>query len=70
MTTVTVEVDLDQFETDELLSELNMRTDVPVAYSSTALTLINTIHEKRRLGRTDYQVDLDDLIHLVTGKIS
>ena len=63
---VEVEVDLHDFDSEQLLDELQKRDHwVP----SQDLLLIQEIYEKRRLGQ-DYQKTLDDLIYSTIGRIS
>lgn len=62
-----VEVDLSDFETSDLLEELESRGEI-VGDKSDNGVLVNSIYEKRRLGQ-DYQRELDNLIYQVTGKI-
>lgn len=66
MAYVEVEVDLSDFDTEELLKELELReTENPgFAYEE----LVRKIYEKRRLNK-DYQKELDQLIYSAIGKI-
>jgi hypothetical protein len=66
MAYVEVEVDLSDFDTKELLEELELRgTENPgFAYGE----LVRKIYEKRRLNQ-DYQKELDELIYFAIGKI-
>jgi len=66
MAYVEVEVDLSDFDTEELLDELELRgTESPgFVYSE----LVRKIYEKRRLNQ-DYQKELDQLIYSEIGKI-
>jgi hypothetical protein len=66
MTYVTVDVDLSDFDTDELVEELESRGEVIGGYENNSL--VTAIYEKRRLGQ-DYQTELDTLIYEVTGRI-
>lgn len=69
--TAEVEVDLSDFDTDDLVEELESRgldyntTDVD---ADLARMRLESVWNKRRLGH-DYQRDLDDLIYQVLGKI-
>ena len=63
---VEVEVDLDDFDDDELLEELERRGTGVMEYGNGTEVLLS-IHEKRRLGK-DYQQELDQLIWLGLGK--
>ena len=64
---VEVEVDLDDFDTDELIEELERRGTGTVEYGN-GTEVLQSIYEKRRLGQ-DYQSDLDQLIWLGLGRI-
>lgn len=70
-TEVEVEVDLGDFETDDLIEELESRGELssrtgPGPYDSNEL--VQQIWMQRRNGK-DYQRLLDDLIYAVTGRI-
>lgn len=64
---VDIEVDLDEFSDDDLISELKERG----YYFSTedVKGLVEEIFEKRR-NKKDFERELDDLIYLVIGRIS
>ena len=66
---VEVDVDLSDFDEDELVEELERRR-VPVTSGSTANTeeLVDTIYHRRRLGK-NFDSELDQLIYAVTGRI-
>lgn len=64
MTYISVDVDLSDFGTEDLVEELEFRGKT-VNYDFNAL--ITVIYEKRRLGQ-DYQNELDELIYQVTGR--
>jgi len=64
----TVDVDLDEFDTDDLIEELEKRGKGLEVGSQTGTELITAIYLKRRLGQ-DYQRELDELIYLGIGKI-
>ena len=64
-TEVDVDVDLADFDTDELIEELESRGHFD-DYNS--IRLVDAIYQKRRLGK-DYQPELDKLIFAVLGKI-
>lgn len=68
-TTVNVDVDveLSDFDTDDLIEELESRGEI-VGRRSDNGELVNLIYEKRRLNQ-DFQRDLDELIYQVTGRI-
>jgi hypothetical protein len=63
---VEVEVDLDDFDDDELIEELERRGTGTVDYGN-GTEVLQAIYQKRRLGQ-DYQADLDKLIWLGLGK--
>jgi hypothetical protein len=63
-----VEVDLSDFDTDDLLEELESRRAAPVE-TGDANQLLLAIWLKRRVGRVDYQMELDQLIYAGLGKI-
>lgn len=66
--TAEVEVDLADFDTDDLREELENRGEsIGPDYSSESLELITAIWQRRRLGQ-DYQRELDQLIYNVLGK--
>lgn len=65
-TEVEVEVDLADFDTDDLIEELESRGAGTTDYGD-GKDILMTIYEKRRLGR-DYQQELDQLIWLGLGK--
>jgi hypothetical protein len=67
-TEVEVDVDLNDFDTDDLVEELESRGMGFEVASETGTELLTTIYQKRRLGQ-DYQRELDDLIYLGIGKI-
>ena len=68
-TEVEVDVDLSEFDTEDLLDELASRSSLPVEGSDNAKELIEAIWLKRRLGNHDYQEELDKLIYTTLGKI-
>lgn len=73
MTYVTVDVDLSEFDTDDLRQELRDRGFyVSGSDDEIGLTpvheLVRQIYEKRRLGQ-DYQPQLDQLIYNEMGRI-
>ena len=65
---VEVDVDLSDFDTDDLIEELESRGMGFEVASQTGTELLTAIYLKRRLGQ-DYQRELDDLIYLGIGKI-
>ena len=64
---VEVDVDLDDFDTDDLIEELESRGAGTHEYGDGKEHLM-AIYEKRRLGK-DYQAELDQLIWLGLGKV-
>lgn len=68
-TEVEVDVSLSEFETEDLLDELESRGSLPVESKIDARELVETIWLKRRLGNHNYQAELDKLIYAVLGKI-
>lgn len=67
-TEVEVDVDLDDFDDDDLIEELERRGKSLEVNDRTGTELVTSIYEKRRLGK-NFDRELDDLIYLVTGKI-
>ncbi len=68
-TEVEVDVDLSDFETDDLLEELENRGALPVDSGVDAKSVLESIWLKRRMGRKDYERELDQLIYAGLGKI-
>jgi hypothetical protein len=66
-TEVEVEVDLTDFDTEDLLEELEDRGKLPVGESFACKALVEQIWMKRRQGNHDYQRELDQLIYQVIG---
>jgi hypothetical protein len=64
---VEVDVDLSDFETDDLIEELESRGSGVMNYGD-GTDVLRAIYEKRRLGQ-DYQAELDQLIWLGLGKV-
>lgn len=65
-TEVEVDVDLSEFDTDDLIEELESRGAGTSEFGD-GKELLQTIYEKRRLGK-DYQTELDQLIWMGIGK--
>jgi hypothetical protein len=71
-TEVEVDVDMSEFETDDLIEELENRG---LDYNTKGVDademrlLLESIWHKRRVGNPDYQRELDRLIYGVLGKI-
>ena len=68
-TEVEVDVDLGDFETDDLLDELASRSSLPMEEDFHGKEILEAIYLKRRVGRTDYEKELDQLIWLSLGKV-
>jgi hypothetical protein len=64
---VEVDVDLSDFETDDLIEELESRGSAVMDYGD-GKEILEAIWLKRRQGR-DYQTELEQLIWLGLGKI-
>lgn len=64
---VEVEVELDDFDTDDLIDELQRRGAGSSDYGD-GKEYLEAIYQKRRLGQ-DYQAELDKLIWLGLGKV-
>jgi hypothetical protein len=67
-TEVEVDVDLTDFETDDLIEELESRGSGVMDYGD-GKDLLRVIYEKRRLGQ-NYQTELEQLIWLGLGKVT
>jgi CBS domain containing-hemolysin-like protein len=68
-TEVEVDVDISEFDTEDLIDELESRGSLQVDGNIDAKELVEKIWLKRRLGNHDYQDELDKLIYSVLGKI-
>jgi hypothetical protein len=66
-TEVEVDVDLSEFDTDDLIEELESRGAGATDYGD-GKDILLSIYEKRRLGK-DYQTELEQLIWLGLGKV-
>jgi len=66
-TYVDIDVDLSEFDTDDLIEELESRGSGAPDFGD-GKDVLQTIYEKRRLGQ-DYQTELEQLIWLGLGKI-
>lgn len=64
---VEVDVDLSDFDTDDLIEELESRGAGTTDYGD-GKDILMSIYEKRRLGQS-YQTELEQLIWLGLGKI-
>lgn len=67
-TEVEVDVDLDDFDDDDLIDELVRRGKGFEVESKTPTELVEQIYQKRRMGK-DYQQELDNLIYVTLGRI-
>lgn len=68
-TEVDVDIDLSEFDTEDLIEELESRgAGIGVDSFGDGTEVLQTIYQKRRLGK-DYQQELDELIWLGLGKI-
>ena len=71
-TEVEVDVDMSDFDTDDLIEELEKRG---LDYNTKGVDademrgLLESIWHKRRLGNPDYQAELDQLIYGVLGHV-
>lgn len=71
-TEVEVDVDMSDFDTDDLIEELENRGrdyNTRGVDADEMRLLLEAIWHKRRLGNPDYQTELDRLIYGVLGKI-
>ena len=66
-TEVEVDIDLSDFDTDDLVEELENRGSGTMNYGD-GTDVLRAIYEKRRLGK-DYQAELEQLIWLGLGKV-
>jgi hypothetical protein len=66
-TEVEVDVDLSDFDTDDLIEELESRGSGVLDYGD-GKEILQAIYENRRLGK-EYQTELDQLIWLGLGKV-
>ena len=66
-TEVEVDVNLGDFDTDDLLEELESRGSGVLGYGD-GKEVLESIYQKRRLGQ-DYQTELETLIYLGLGRI-
>lgn len=71
--TADVEVDLSEFDTEDLIEELEDRGEwigSGVSYVGfDSKELLEAIWMKRRIGNNDYQHELDQLIYAVLGHV-
>jgi hypothetical protein len=66
---VEVEVELDDFDTEDLIDELGRRGRGFDIAGQSPTELVNRIHQLRRNGG-DYQRELDELIYVTIGRIA
>lgn len=67
-----VDIDLDDFETDDLIDELERRGkdyNTNGVDADAMREMLERIWQKRRNGNNDYQYELDQLIWGVLGKV-
>lgn len=62
-----VDVDISDFETDDLIEELERRGEA-IMDNGDGKEVLRIIYEKRRLGK-DYQAELDQLLYIGLGKV-
>lgn len=67
-TEVEVYVDLEDFDDDDLIEELERRGKGLEIASESGTKLVEAIYHKRRLGQ-EFKCELDELIYVVTGRI-
>lgn len=71
--TVEAEVDLSEFDTEDLIEELEERgewTEISTSGGQfDSKELLQAIWLKRRVGNHDYQTELDQLIYAVLGHV-
>ena len=68
-TEVEVDVDLDDFDTEDLIDELERRGRGFDVAGQSPTELVDRIHQLRRNGG-DYQRELDELIYVTIGRIA
>ncbi len=71
-TEVEVDVDMSDFDTDDLIEELENRGrdyNTRGVDADEMRLLLESIWQKRRMGNPDYQTELDRLIYGVLGKV-
>jgi hypothetical protein len=68
-TEVEVDVDLDDFDDEDLIDELQRRGRGFEVNNKTPTELVDRIHQLRRNGH-DYQSELDELIYVTIGRIA
>jgi hypothetical protein len=68
-TEVEVDVDISEFDTEDLLDELASRSSLPMEEDFHGKELLTAIWLKRRNGNNNYQEELDQLIYQVLGHV-
>lgn len=68
MTYVTVDVDLSEFDTEDLIEELDSRGELPSQTYLDSDELLSEIYQLRRLGK-DYDKLLDQYIYQKLGRV-
>ena len=68
-TEVEVDVDLEDFDTDDLLDELERRGDLPVESTGDAKATVEQIYYLRRQGQP-WEHLMDQLIYQVMGRLA
>jgi hypothetical protein len=67
-TEVEVDVDIEDFDTDDLLDELERRGSLPVEESGAAKEIVEQIYYLRRQGQP-YEHLMDSLMYAVMGRV-
>ena len=65
---VEIDVDLDDFDDDDLIEELERRGKGFEVATARPTELVEQIWLKRRMGQ-DYDRELDELIYVTTGRV-
>ena len=68
-TEVEVDVDLNDFDTDDLLEELERRGNLPIEGSEDAKEILEKIYYLRRQGQA-YEHLMDKLIYAALGRVA
>jgi hypothetical protein len=67
-TEVEVDVDIEDFDTEDLLDELERRGDLPVEERGNAKEIVEQIYYLRRQGQP-YEQLMDSLMYAVLGRV-
>ena len=67
MTYITVDVDLSEFDTEDLIDELKSRGELP-GFNADTNEMLNEIFNLRRLGK-DYESVLDQYLYQKLGRV-